>query len=297
MLLRYFLTKKIFQTVSEGFTIIEVIISVGILSLIGALALVSFINSRNIRELTTSGQNVLSILRIAQSKTLGGEDNLPWGVRLERSQTILFRGPTFAGATFIQTHALPANLEIVNISLNGGGDDVIFKKVSGVTDQWGSFQVRVRSEPTMIFPVTVAPSGKVYPAGTAPVEGGARLIDTRHRVFNLGWSIKGYSTTTLTFSDSPNPDILHIFAMASYFNADQTKFDWSGTLTIGGKRQTLRIHTISLTDTNTVLSIDRDCRKNTKGVRVTFNTRDVATYSADCQNITVGAYGGTMSEP
>lgn len=282
---------------SKGFTIFEAIISVGILSLIGALALVSFINSRNVRDLTTSGQNVLSILRLAQSKTLGGEDNLQWGVRIEQSQTILFRGPTFAGATFTEAHPLPANLEIVNISLNGSGSDVVFKKISGITDQWGNFEVRVRSAPTMVFSVIVASSGKVYPAGTAPVESGARLIDTRHRIFNLGWSIRGYSTTTLTFSDPPNPDILHVFAMAPYFNADQTKFDWSGTLIIGGERQILRLHTTSLTDTNTILSIDRDCQDNTKRVRVTFNTRDVATYALDCKSVTVEAYGGVMSEP
>ncbi len=282
---------------SKGFTIFEAVVSVGILSFVGVLVLVSFINSRNVRDLTTGGQNVLSVIRLAQSKTLGGEDNLQWGVRLEQSQIILFRGSTFAGATFTETHPLPANLEIVNISLNGGGGDIVFKKISGITDQWGSFMVRVRSTPTIIFSITVASSGKVYQTGIAPVESGLRLIDTRHRIFNLGWSIRGYSTTTLTFFDPPSPDILHVFVMTPYFNADQTKFDWSGTITIGGERQVLRIHTISLTDTNTVLSIDRDCRKNTKSVRFTFNTRDIATYAVDCQSVTIEAYGGTMSEP
>ena len=85
--------------------------------------------------------------------------------------------------------------------------------------------------------------------------------------------------------------------MSSYFDAGKTKFDWSGTIAVGGENQILRIHTTSLTDSDTALSVDRDCRFNTKKVKITIDTRDIATYEADCKTITVGLYGGTMSEP
>lgn len=281
----------------KGFTLLEVSISIAILGLIAALSLVSFTNSRNMRDLTTSGQNALSILRLAQSKALAGEDNSVWGVHLETAQFVLFRGMTYAGASHTQSYALPGSVEIANINLAGGGQDIILKKISGGTDQVGSFDVRVKNSTTKLFSITVDGSGKVYQTGTAPPQTGARIIDTRHRSFNLGWSIKTYTTLTLTFSDPPNPDTINNIAMATYFDPGQTKFDWSGAVIVGGQDQTLRIHTTTLTDTNTILSVDRDCRKNTKKVRISFNTRDIATYEADCRIVTVGPYGGAMSEP
>ena len=46
-----------------------------------------------------------------------------------------------------------------------------------------------------------------------------------------------------------------------------------------------------------VLSVDRDCRFNTKAVKMTFDIKDIATYDADCRTVTIEAYGGTMGEP
>lgn len=281
----------------SGFTLLEISISIAILALIGALSLVSFTNSRNVRDLTTSGQNALSILRLAQSKALAGEDNSTWGVHLETAQFVLFRGTTYAGATYTKPYVLPSSVEIVNINLAGGGQDIVLKRINGGTDQTGNFDVRVKNSTTKLFSITVDGSGKVYQTGAAPSQTGTRVIDTRHRSFNLGWSIKTYTTLTLTFSDPPNPDIINNVTMATYFDPGQTKFDWSGTVTVGGQSQTLRIHTTNLTDTNTILSVDRDCRKNTKKVQIKFDTRDIATYEADCRTVTVGPYGGAMSEP
>ena len=74
----------------KGFTLLELVITTSILVVVGSLGLASFVNSRNVRSLTTSAQDVVSILRVAQSKALAGEDNSVWGVRLEQSRFSLF---------------------------------------------------------------------------------------------------------------------------------------------------------------------------------------------------------------
>lgn len=280
---------------SYGFTLLEITISVGIVVLIAAISLVSFVNSRNVRDLTTSAQNVLSVLRLAQSKALGGEDNTQWGVRLEQAQFILFRGAAFSGSTLTQTYTLPTSVEIANTALSGGGQEVVFKRLTGRTDQFGSFDVRVKGSASQVFSTTIDASGKVYQTGSISAPTGARITDARHRSFNLGWSIQNSATLTLTFSDPPNPDTVQNVAMTPV--APRTIFDWTGTYTIGGISQTLRIHATSITAGNTTLHIDRDCRKNTKKVKISIDTRDIATYEANCSTITVGPYGGTMSEP
>ncbi len=286
-----------------GFTLLEVLIVLGILGLVGGIAITSFFGSRNIRELATSGENVLSVLRLAQAKALGSEDGSQWGVWLGQSRVILFRGPSFAGSTSTQIFDLPSNLEIVNINLAGGGQEVLFKRLDGGTDNPGTFDARVRSATNFIFPIVVDGSGKVYQSATAPSPTGTRIIDARHRQFNLGWSIQNSIQLVLVFSNPPGPNSTTTVTMASYFDVGKTKFDWTDTVVVGGQNQTLRIHTTLLNSVNTTLSVDRDCRKNTKKVDISIDSgvindlRNIATYEADCQTIAVGAFGGTMSEP
>ena len=280
-----------------GFTLLEIVVSIAILILIASAASVSFSNSRNVRELTTASQNVLSILRTAQSKTLAGEENSQWGVHIEQTQVVLFRGVSYAGAGFTEAYPLPSTIEIANISLAGSGSDIIFKRIEGTTDETGIFELRVKSDTAKTFSVTVESSGKVYQTGTAPSPTGTRLQDARHRAFALGWSIQNSATTTLTFEDPPYPNIISTIPMASYFDAGKTKFDWSGTIAVGTTTQILRIHTTSISAADTILHIDRDCRRNTKKMRIDIDTQYIATYEADCKTITVGNDGGTMTEP
>ena len=77
----------------------------------------------------------------------------------------------------------------------------------------------------------------------------------------------------------------------------RTTFDWTGTFAVGGINQTMRIHALSIIDTDTILSVDRNCTENTKQVKITFDTNDVATYNADCTTLTVWPFGGTVVEP
>lgn len=277
----------------RGFTLLEVLVALSITALIGALALVSVTNSRRVRDLAAAGQNTLSLLRTAQTNTISGKDGSQWGVHVEGSEVILFRGSAYAGADIITSYPVPDGIEIVDIDF-GGGQDAIFRRVDGTANQSGAFTIRVEGSSSQMFPVSVDSAGNAYRTGSSPVLAGTRIVDARHRAFDLGWSIRGYAILTLNFNDGEK---IEAVSMGSYFNSDQTEFDWSDTITVGGADQTVRVHTTSLTSTDTVLSIDRDCRTNTKKVRVTIGSRDIATFEADCETVTVEVFGGEMSEP
>jgi prepilin-type N-terminal cleavage/methylation domain-containing protein len=279
----------------RGFTLIELLISIAIVTLVAVAGLASFTNSRNVRELSSSGQNVLSILRLAQSRALAGSDNASWGVHFQQSQFVLYRGPTYAGSGLTETFLLPASIEIANIILAGGGVDVLFNRLDGKASQSGTLDVRVKSSTGTVFSITIDGSGKAYQTGTAPVPTGTRVIDTRHRTFDLNGTIKNSVTMLLTFSDPPNHNTLYPVVMLPLL--PRTTFDWTGTVAVGGQNQTLRIHALSIIDTDTLLSVDRDCGKNTKQVKIALDTSDIATYNADCQNLTIWPFGGTVVEP
>ncbi len=277
-----------------GITLIEIVVAVSVIVVLGAMAFTTFTGSRNARDLTTGTQDILSVLRLAQSKTLAGQNDSVWGVRLAANQVTLFQGPTYAGAPFTQVYLLPGSLQITDISLAGGGTDVIFKRVTGETDTSGTFTVGLISSSAGALSVTINASGKAYQTTAAATSLISRLTDARHRSFTLGWSIQTATTLTLTFAD---PATVQNITMSSYFDAGKTKFDWSGTINVGGINQTLRIHTASLTAGDTVLSIDRDCRQNNKELTVAIDAKTIAVYEADCTAVSVGAFGGVISEP
>lgn len=293
--------KQIFLTIfkttfpSDGFTLIEILISVGIIALIGSLGLVSFIGSRRIRDLNVGTQSALAVMRLAQSKTLAAEGGEPWGVHLESDKYTLFPAQnSFSVMTASNTvYILPSTLEIANISLAGGGQDIIFQRITGKTAQSGAFELRVKSGADLAL-ITIGASGEVSSGGDIQAPSGSRVTDTRHRNFDLGWSIKNSITLTLTFSDPPNPDIISSVVMTPV--PPRSIFDWSGTVSVYGQPQTLRIHAVSLTDTNTIFSIDRSRLANNKKVKIEIDGKHIATYEAEGV-LTVGQFGGTASEP
>jgi hypothetical protein len=111
--------------------------------------------------------------------------------------------------------------------------------------------------------------------------------------FDLGWSIIGHTTLSLVFHDPPNPDVTQNVAMASFFDGLNTEFDWEGTSSVGGSNQTMRVHTYYLDGNDTILSIDRDRRVNSKAVDISIDGMPIVSYAAS-GTPTVGANGGSM---
>ena len=278
-----------------GFTLIELLIVFSLISLISALALASSVQSKRIRDLNSAGEQVLTMMRVAQAKALGGVNRVPWGMHLEASQVVVFQGSVYAGSPSLENSVLPSTVEIANINLVGGGSDILFSRLDGKTNQSGSFEIRIKNSLTDIYPITVDATGKSFRTGTIPTVLGTRETDTRHRNFNLAGTIKNSVTMTLTYSDPPNPDTIVPIAMLPA--VPRTTFDWSATSVVGGQDQILRVHALSIDDSATLLSVDRNCEENSKKLKISFDLSDVVTYEADCETLTVWAFGGTVSEP
>ena len=279
----------------NGFTLIELVFTVAILGLLTTLTFLSFLSAKQNQDFIAGRERALTVVRLAQARALAGEGSAAWGAKLEETRIILFQGSSYAGAATTSAYGLPSSLEIVNIALQGGGQEITFSRLTGTTTKSGTFEVRVKAEPTKTVTISVDPSGKVFADAAAPDETGTRITDARHRAFTLGWSIENASTLQLTFSNPPDADTIKTITMVP--PAPRLVFDWSEAVPVGTTTQTLRIHAVSITATTTTLHIDRDCRTNTKKVKVEIDAKDIATYEADCATVTLGLFGGTMTEP
>ena len=75
--------------------------------------------------------------------TLSSKDFSQYGVHFEEQKVVLFKGAIFTEPNSNNKEVkISSPVEIYNISLNGGGSNVVFQKLTGKTNEYGtiSFQ-------------------------------------------------------------------------------------------------------------------------------------------------------------
>jgi len=286
----------------KGFTLVELLVIVGILVILATISVSVFRFFQRESDLNNNAEETINILRLAQSKTLASEGASQYGVYFDTSvsphQYILFKGSDFAtrDASFDEIYELSNTVEIYEINL-GGGNEVVFNRLTGETNQPGNITLRLKTDPTKNRIIYIEDYGQV--GQTSPsVPTNDRIKDSRHVHFDLGWSIQ--NATTLKFS-FPNISQIETVDMANYFNVDKTEFDWDGTFSVGGTDQVFRVHTHSLDAFNTLLCIHRDRNQgeNDQGVIIYIIDmgidKDIAHYLADAADtVEKGFYVNTM---
>ena len=276
----------------KGLSLIEVLIVILVIIILIGSAFVSYRLFEKRTELESTAQNILATLKLAQTKTLASEGASQYGIHFESSQYVLFKGEAHQeGAAENKIYQIPSRLEIYNIDLSGGGNDVVFQRISGLTDQNGIIDLRIILQPDKIKTITIQSSGQVE-LGLASTECCTtnHLTDTRHVHLNLGWSIQDSVTLTLSFPDTP--EVINNINMADYFGGGGTEFNWSETIDVNGQNQELRIHTHSLDAFNTILCVHRDRGKNNKPLQISIDAKDIISYTTEGE-ISIGLYGGT----
>jgi len=144
----------------KGFTIIEIIIVVVILAVLAAMAVTSFSGFRQNQILNSDTNKIVSIINEARSKTLSSQDFSQYGVRFEAPRIILFKGTAYAiSSPYNATTTLSTILEISGISLNGGGSEVVFQKLTGKTDNYGEVTFRVKADTSKTKTINIKSTG------------------------------------------------------------------------------------------------------------------------------------------
>jgi prepilin-type N-terminal cleavage/methylation domain-containing protein len=144
----------------RGVTLVEILVAISIIGLIASFVLASFGDFRARKTLDASVEGMLSAFSHAHLDTISSKNDQQYGVHIAADQVVYFVGPTYATGTATNIiHSLHSVIEIANISLNGGGSDVLYQRLSGKTNQYGTFQLRPRSRPTMTATITINETG------------------------------------------------------------------------------------------------------------------------------------------
>ncbi|MEK7123342.1 MAG: type II secretion system protein [Patescibacteria group bacterium] len=274
---------------NRGFTVIEVLVAVAIIVLITAIGVGVFRNFKIENQLNSAAAGVLSVIRLAQSKTLAGEASSQWGVHFQSDRYALFQGGIYNAADPNNVVSLlDPQIQISVIALAGGGSELIFNRLTGTTGQDGNVQISSVSDASRLRTIYIESSGQAN-AGSAPTDGGAgRISDSRHIHFNYNRQIT-LASENLQLSFDGGIVVQNI-PFTGNFDANN-HFQWKGTIAVGGENQTLEIHTHKLNDVNlpySVFSIYRG-QNNSKSL--------VISISGDTPGTTLVSYtaGGAAS--
>jgi Tfp pilus assembly protein FimT len=145
----------------RGITTIEILVAVTIVVLIAALVLAAFSDFRSRQTLGAVVEKTLAAFSAAHLDTISSKNDATYGVYLKSGEVIYFQGVTYPGDNDTgNTHyTFPKVIEIANISLNGGGSTVFYKRLSGATGNYGTFDVRVIGNPGTKTTITVNQTG------------------------------------------------------------------------------------------------------------------------------------------
>lgn len=285
----------------RSFTLIEVLIIIGIMAILMALTVPVYNSFQKELDLNNSAEEIINILRVAQNKTLASEGASQYGVYFFDSapyQTVMFKGENYVSrdSSFDKIYKLPSATEIYEINLAGGGSEVVFNRINGETSQAGNLGLRLINEPSKIKIIYIENSGQIALSSVSSPSND-RLEDSRHIHFNLGWSIQNATLLKFYFPDISQTEQID---MLNFFNVGKTDFNWQNTFSVGGTDQIFQVHTHSLDAFNTSLCIHRDRSQGRTNEEVIIYIvdggldKDIAHYLADAaDSVSEGSYGGT----
>lgn len=144
-----------------GFTLMETITAVFIVVIlltVSSRVLSGFFKTSSFNNVV---QNVASLMEKARDETLSGKDGIVHGIRLATTTATFFTGSFIQGGASNTVYAVPDIYEISDISLNGGGSEVVFELVTGKARHYGSFSIRNRSEPSVSKNIIIHETGAI----------------------------------------------------------------------------------------------------------------------------------------
>jgi hypothetical protein len=245
--------------------------------LMAAAGFAVFYTFKKNSELSVWSNNLIEVLNIAKQKTMQSEGASSYGIHFNDDSFVLFSGLGFDEASVSnQIYLLPTSLEIASISLSNASPDVVFSRITGRAENYGTVVMRQKSDSSISAVVHIDQSGN---AGVGVLElapSSSRITDSRHVQFTYDQNVNTATTMLLYFPDSPPASSSIDFQS----NLNGGEFSWSGTTTVNGSPQILKIMTHGVSLTTATFSVHRDRRYNNKPLQIILDGQNLINYTA-----------------
>lgn len=145
-----------------GFGLIELLISISILGILSLIGLWYFSRANGAEALKKDAQGVVAIISEARSLALSSRNASKYGVHLEEFQTVLFEGDIYSSGDLNNRYQkFNSRVHKLNHSLNSGGDDILFSRLTGETNNFGTVKLSLINDSVSSITITINNSGVV----------------------------------------------------------------------------------------------------------------------------------------
>ena len=149
----------------KGFSLIELLITIGIVAVLGTIGTMNLVNyrSRNILDLQT--QEIVATLRDAQSRSISQENGRPWGIHFENPSSdsdyySLFASSTYNSSDINSTTTLNSAVVFLDPSA-GGSKNVNFSAVTGLPSAADSLAIALKANNSVSSTITINAIGQI----------------------------------------------------------------------------------------------------------------------------------------
>jgi len=257
-----------------GYTLIELLIVLGIFIVIGAIYVQVFQSFQKKTDIDSDAQKIFSVLELAKTKTLSSEQGSQYGVYFDNSidpnQCVIFKGENYAQRepSFDEIYFLLDKNEIYQIDL-GGTSEVVFERLIGSAAQAGSISLRLKSDHNQAKTIYLSNSGAISFSAFPVVSDENRLKDSRHIHFDYGRLIdQATEIITLTFAYDSSTVTQDIVIADNLYGG---QIYWQGEINVAGETQKIEIQTLRLNSLDTQFCVHRDRRYNNKALSITLS--------------------------
>lgn len=150
----------------RGFTLLELILTIGILAILAAAGFSAYYNFQLGIKVEEEGNRIQSVLRQAQQKAISGEENSQWGIRFVYPQAgehyyDIFWGANFSTGTTTERIYLSSGVVFINPAASST-IDVVFNKRNGEMATSSPIIISVKTTTSDISKnITITPKGLI----------------------------------------------------------------------------------------------------------------------------------------
>ncbi len=121
----------------RGFTLLEVLLSVGIITVLAGISIPVYMSFNNRNDLDLAAQSLADSLRRAETYSRGVSNDSQWGVEIQTGAITLFKGAVFSSrdTSYDEVTILPGSFAV------SGLNEVVFAKLSAAPSATGNISL------------------------------------------------------------------------------------------------------------------------------------------------------------
>lgn len=129
-----------------GFTLIEVILTISIILILGAISAPFYISFYTSSQIDTTTQEVVQSLRRAELKALNNENDDSWSIKLVDDKMILYKGTDYPtrDSNYDEEIQIPKSIQIT------GTSDITYQKSSGSSSFSGNLTITDQKDTSIL---------------------------------------------------------------------------------------------------------------------------------------------------